>query len=83
MEGALLGEGFTRHDFSADTGYIMGMVRDEAGYLFGFVRTHDLRDKESGEYRPIWLCILVDDLDRCDSQTVCVCASSQSQCFYC
>ena len=45
-------------NFSADTGF-MGEVKNEMGYLFDFLDTHDAR-----------LCIFVDDVDRCKPQTV-------------
>ena len=47
-----------RRDFKADTGF-MGEVKTEMEYLFDFLETHDAR-----------LCIFVDDVDRCTSQTV-------------
>ena len=68
LQGALLGEGYNRNDFSAETGF-MGIVKTEAEYLFDFVRTHGWYDDEQEKFRTVRMCICVDDLDRCDSQT--------------
>ena len=67
LQGALLGEGYNRKDFSVDTGF-MGIVKTEAGHLFDFVRTNTWYDEEKNEYRNVRLCICVDDLDRCNSE---------------
>jgi len=70
IQGKLLSEGqHERNDFSTGTGF-MGIVKKEAGFLFDFVRTHCWHDKEQNEYRNVRFCIFVDDLDRCNSETI-------------
>jgi len=68
LQDALLGEGYNRNDFSAETGF-MGIVKTEAEYLFDFVKTQRWYDDEQKKYRNVRMCICVDDLDRCNSQT--------------
>ncbi|GFH56940.1 hypothetical protein CTEN210_13416 [Chaetoceros tenuissimus] len=63
FQAALLGGQHSRRDFSQDMGY-MGEIKKEAEYLFDYLR------ERNSPSRRVRMCLFVDDLDRCNSQTV-------------
>ena len=58
-----------RPDFSQMTGF-MGYVHREVEYLFDFLKTEYFDDDELKVRRRIRLSLFVDDLDRCQKETV-------------
>jgi hypothetical protein len=58
-----------RHDLLNDTGY-KGLVKNEFEYILDFLRYTPYVDKENKCKRRAHLCIFVDDLDRCEGNTV-------------
>jgi hypothetical protein len=58
-----------RFDFSGKTGF-MGTVKTEIEYLYDFLITQHIVDWIHQVLRPGRLNIMLDDLDRCDAQTI-------------
>lgn len=64
--------GFEKHkrtDFTKKTGF-MGEVKKEVGFLFDFIKTTYIDDHVHQIRRLVRLSLFVDDLDRCQAQTI-------------
>jgi len=66
---ALSGAGADRQNFTADTGF-MGVVKKEVEHLYDFIETVPKVDVTQNSIQYTRICLFVDDLDRCDAQTV-------------
>ena len=58
-----------RADMTASLGF-MGKVKTEVQYLYDLLRTEKFHDKELGCERPLRLCVMIDDLDRCPKDAI-------------
>jgi len=58
-----------RADMTESLGF-MGKVKMEVEYLYDLLRTVQYHDKELGCLRPLRLCVMVDDLDRCPKDAI-------------
>ena len=56
-------------DITASLGF-MGKVKTEVEYLYDLLRTEQYHDKELGCRRPLRLCVMIDDLDRCPKDAI-------------
>ena len=56
-------------DITASLGF-MGKVKTEVDYLYDLLRTEQYHDKELGCRRPLHLCVMIDDLDRCPKDAI-------------
>ena len=58
-----------RADMTESLGF-MGRVRKEVEYLYNLLRTVKYHDEELGCKRPLRLCVMIDDLDRCPKDDI-------------
>ena len=58
-----------RADMTESLGF-MGRVKTEVQYLYDLLRTEKFHDKELGCERPLRLCVMIDDLDRCPKEAI-------------
>ena len=58
-----------RTDMTESLGF-MGRVKTEVEYLYDLLRTVQYHDKELGCKRPLRLCVMIDDLDRCPKDAI-------------
>ena len=58
-----------RADMTESLGF-MGKVKTEVEYLYDLLRTVQYHDKELGCTRPLRLCVMIDDLDRCPKDAI-------------
>ena len=58
-----------RADMTESLGF-MGKVKTEVEYLYDLLRTEQYHDKELGCRRPLRLCVMIDDLDRCPKDAI-------------
>jgi hypothetical protein len=58
-----------RADMTESLGF-MGKVKAEVEYLYDLLRTVQYHDKELGCKRPLRLCVMIDDLDRCPKDAI-------------
>jgi len=58
-----------RADMTENLGF-MGKVKAEVEYLYDLLRTAQYHDKELGCRRPLRLCVMIDDLDRCPKDAI-------------
>ena len=58
-----------RADMTESLGF-MGRVKTEVEYLYDLLRTVQYHDKELGCMRPLRLCVMIDDLDRCPKDAI-------------
>ena len=58
-----------RADMTEGLGF-MGKVKTEVEYLYDMLRTEPYHDKELGCRRPLRLCVMIDDLDRCPKEAI-------------
>ena len=58
-----------RADMTESLGF-MGRVKTEVHYLYDLLRTEKFHDKELGCERPLRLCVMIDDLDRCPKDAI-------------
>ena len=58
-----------RADMTESLGF-MGRVKTEVEYLYDLLRTVQYHDKELGCKRPLRLCVMIDDLDRCPKDAI-------------
>jgi hypothetical protein len=58
-----------RADMTESLGF-MGKVKMEVQYLYDLLRTVQYHDKELGCKRPLRLCVMIDDLDRCPKDAI-------------
>ena len=56
-------------DLTESLGF-MGKVKTEVQYLYDLLRTEQYHDKELGCRRPLRLCVMIDDLDRCPKDAI-------------
>ena len=56
-------------DMTENLGF-MGKVKTEVEYLYDLLRTEQYHDKELGCRRPLRLCVMIDDLDRCPKESI-------------
>jgi hypothetical protein len=58
-----------RADMTESLGF-MGKVKAEVGYLYDLLGTEKYHDEELGCKRPLRLCVMIDDLDRCPKESI-------------
>jgi len=58
-----------RADMTESLGF-MGKVKAEVEYLYDLLRTVQYHDEELGCKRPLRLCVMIDDLDRCPKESI-------------
>ena len=58
-----------RADMTENLGF-MGKVKTEVEYLYDLLRTEQYHDKKLGCRRPLRLCVMIDDLDRCPKDAI-------------
>ena len=58
-----------RADMTESLGF-MGKVKKEVEYLYDLLRTEKYHDEELGCKRPLRLCVMIDDLDRCPKDAI-------------
>ena len=56
-------------DLTESLGF-MGKVQTEVQYLYDLLRTEKYHDQELGCMRPLRLCVMIDDLDRCPKEAI-------------
>jgi len=56
-------------DFTESLGF-MSKVKTEVQYLYDLLHTEQYHDKELGCKRPLRLCVMVEDLDRCPKDAI-------------
>ena len=58
-----------RADMTESLGF-MGKVKTEVEYLYDLLNTEHYHDKDLGCKRPLRLCVMIDDLDRCPKDAI-------------